>query len=1232
MSLDPLCFPLHGSRLIEASAGTGKTWTIAALYVRLVLGHGGENAFSAPLAPSEILVMTFTRSATRELSDRIRARLIEAAACLRAPAASGDPFLTGLWHSYADPQLRSGAAHRLSLAASAMDDAAIFTIDSWCQRMLREHAFDSGNLFDETLAPNDSALFDDAVRDYWRQHVYPLQGADFDAFSACFDSVTQLAKHIKQMMAIDRQWPRPAATLSAAFAAALAARIALKSGWVQRFQALEAWLLEQVQAGPTQTLSRAKVREDWIESWMLALSAWASNPAAETTTVTDSAWKRLCPDGIKAAQYQDRPVPQHPHIDALPKLREDCNALTPLTEVILEHATAVVRERLRTLKQQAANFGFADMLERLDTALQGENAARLRKRIVDQYPFALIDEFQDTAPVQYRIFDHLYKIDANAPETGVVLIGDPKQSIYGFRGADIHSYLLARKATLGRHYDLDTNFRSTVAVVDALNHVFGHAEGLNGTPAFPRAAFLFRTPQGNPVPFVKVGAKGRDRTFVTQAGLHAPLTVWYTDEPLATKAYRSHYAETCAQQIAELLNDANAGFAADGVLKERLRPADIAVLVQSGKQATAVRDALRRRQVASVYLSERDSVLRSQEALDVWRWLKAVANPLDGHAARAAWAAPSLGESLEKLAELATDDYAWDQRVDKLRVLNATWARQGVLAMLRRTLHDLDLPARLLARGHSDGERVMTNLLHIGDLLQAAAQEVVGQHALVRWLSGQIDDAAEALDAPDHQKVRLESDADLVKIVTIHKSKGLEYPLVFVPFASSCRIVDRKGKAFFSWADEDGSRRFDYRLETEALERADEQRRQEDVRLLYVALTRARFAVWLGAANVTQRTTELLPKTALGYLLNAGEPNESTALSARLKSVLNGAGIDCVAIPAQPDCTPLSRAETRSALTDALQFTTSLDRAWGVSSFSAVKRTLAPVAPGENRSDARRRRHDAESAAGAPEGPVAKAPAAPAVRWPWHDLPAGADIGDFIHEQLDWLSAKGFAFVNTDEFARLIGERCKRHRWSHQAEAVLAWLRAIVAAPFTLVAGAPPFSLASLPPPADGPHTYFSEMEFWMPSRNASLAQIDAICRRWIELDAPRGALPDHTLRGMFKGYVDLVFQHDGRYWLLDYKTSIVERTDSAYTRAALEKITAENRYDLQGVLYLVALHRLLRARLGESYDPTQHLGGAAFFYLRGIGPGAHCCVTIPTDPVQLDALDRALSPIGVPA
>ena len=191
--LNPLAFPLHGSRLIEASAGTGKTWTIAALYVRLVLGHGGDDSrFTRPLLPADILVMTFTRAATRELSNRVRERLIEAAAYFRHESGGSDPFLDALLESYPDESERQKAAHRLMLAAETMDEAAIFTIDAWCQRMLREHAFDSGSLFDEELVSDEQALFEDAAHDYWRQQVYPLPPQALDVLLACWPDVGAL--------------------------------------------------------------------------------------------------------------------------------------------------------------------------------------------------------------------------------------------------------------------------------------------------------------------------------------------------------------------------------------------------------------------------------------------------------------------------------------------------------------------------------------------------------------------------------------------------------------------------------------------------------------------------------------------------------------------------------------------------------------------------------------------------------------------------------------------------------------------------------------------------------------------------------------------------------------------------------------------------------------------------------------------------------------------------------
>ena len=247
-TLEPLCFPLWGSRLIEASAGTGKTWTIAALYLRLVLGHGGDNAFAQPLRPADILVMTFTRAATRELSDRIRARLLQAAQCFRglAEVPATDPFLAGLLDAYPEGGARQNAAWRLAMAAEAMDDAAVYTIDAWCQRMLREHAFDSGCLFDEELNADERAVQTEAAQDYWRQQCYPLDAKAIDTVLGLWKNVDALVEEMRQLAEAALPPGAGDGTLAECIARTVDSRrtavAAPKVGWPDRAQAMQQWL------------------------------------------------------------------------------------------------------------------------------------------------------------------------------------------------------------------------------------------------------------------------------------------------------------------------------------------------------------------------------------------------------------------------------------------------------------------------------------------------------------------------------------------------------------------------------------------------------------------------------------------------------------------------------------------------------------------------------------------------------------------------------------------------------------------------------------------------------------------------------------------------------------------------------------------------------------------------------------------------------------------------------
>ncbi|WP_345250593.1 exodeoxyribonuclease V subunit beta, partial [Pigmentiphaga soli] len=871
-----LRLPLRGSRLIEASAGTGKTFTISGLYLRLVLGHGdADRGFGRALLPPQILVMTFTEAATQELRDRIRTRLGLAARHFRGEIDPPDAVIARLRADY-PPERRPECAARLDTAAQWMDEAAVSTIHGWCQRMLREHAFDSGSLFTQTVETDQSALLATVARDYWRRHCYDLAGDALDWVDSHWQTPDQL---LARLMPLLRHAPAdPAAAQDSLGEVLHAARTGLRQALARLKAPWREWV-PQLRAALDDACARKlidgrKLKPSYYLPWLDTLAAWAGDEAIERPELGAAARQRLTPQGMAEAWKQGEPL-RHPALDALPALYAELDALPQPGPAALAHAAAWVAQRFEQEKQRRAELGFDDMLTRLDAALHGPNGGRLAALIRAQFPVALVDEFQDTDPVQYRILDAIYDIGANRDDCGLLMIGDPKQAIYAFRGADIYTYLAARRAAGPRRDTLDTNHRSSREMVAAVNRVFEWGERQPGG----EGAFLFRRGGDDPVPFAPVQAAGRPERFVADGGPAPALTFWQLpqDKPLAAGAYTAQAAAGCASRIVALLRQAaagRAGFEAPDDALRPLRPADIAILVRTGDEARAIRAELARRGVRSVYLSDQESVFDSAEAADLLLWLKACAEPDDDRALRAALASRTLALELAELERIQTDERLWESRVLQFRAYREGWRRNGVLAMLRRLLNDFDLPRRMLAR--DDGERRLTNLLHLAELMQRAAAELDGEQALVRHLAGHVWGTARPAAAED-QIVRLESDEQLLKVVTIHKSKGLEYPLVFLPFICAFR-PERKDRPPLRYHNDDGRPVVDVAPDDAAEARADRERLAENLRMLYVALTRARHACWAGVADLClgQRRDSAFHRSALGYLLGGGRPLPST--------------------------------------------------------------------------------------------------------------------------------------------------------------------------------------------------------------------------------------------------------------------------------------------------------------------------------------------------------------------
>ena len=1168
--LKPLTMPLSGLQLIEASAGTGKTWTLAALYVRLVLGHGRAGG---PLLPPQILVMTFTEAATAELRGRIRERLAQAAAVFRGSEA-GDAFLQQLKAAFAEAEWPAHA-WRLEQAAQWMDDAAIFTIHGWSSRMLRQHAFDSASLFEQAKVEDASGMRLLAVRDYWREWVYPMSDEQSQAFTRLAATPEALLKKIEVLQRQTERSPDQATAEPLTPEQALADWTA----WQARVQALEeqarqCWrthreaLRAQLMAAMAKDLNGSSYKAAEHANYLAQLDSWAEGGERDVKNIERFSLDLL----IHRTKKQGTPPQDHFGLFALLQALRDLIAAEPDAEpALLEHATLVVRQRYEQHKAQLAQFDFSDLLQRLYHALQAGDD-RLASAIRRQYPVALVDEFQDTDPWQYGALDRIYGAASEVDgRIALVMIGDPKQAIYSFRGADLNTYLFARRRVQQIH-TLDANFRSTEALIRAVNHVFG----------------LAVQPFGE-VPFQPVRA-GSDEVLPLKLGdqqTQPALTVWLEspDEPLTQEPAQQRLSAICATQMVALLNDGCA------------KPGEMAVLVRDWKEAQAVRRALAQRGVRSVYLSERDSVYESTEASDLWHILRAVAQPRSARLLRTALATRTWGLSMAALEQLIQSEPAWDQQVDHFSQWHLVWQRQGVLPMLHQLLHSQQLPARLLSQG-DDGERRLTNVLHLGDLLQQASQGLQGEQALLHFLEAQL---AQPQLGGDAAQLRLETDAELVQVVTMHKSKGLQYPLVFMPFALS----GRKPKK----------------------EELDElpARLAEDVRLLYVAMTRAERALWLGVAPREGDLTGKEPRviTALSQVLGRSTPHD---LSERLQT-----WAECPDIQLRPAPAPnaerfkpvASSAEPQAALVPRRQ----LASHWWQASFSALTRDLGPtaaspgatgVAPGssddERFEDAQtdnRLVREAQQGEGGPR---------------FNAFAAGSRWGTLLHDLLEWQFEHGWPLAHSNaapavhaRWTQMLELRARQLPLdAAQLELLQHWLRELLSTPLPLTGANEPQPLLLGQVQRDAA---WAEMSFTLPARELPAERLDHLIRQHTFASVPRAALQPRTLSGMLTGFIDMVLLHQGRYYVLDYKSNRLP----AYGPGELQAALLEHRYEVQYTLYLLALHRLLKARLPD-YDYERHVGGAIYVFLRGVDQhGAGVFAQRPPRAL-IEALDLAMA------
>ncbi|MBM5570401.1 exodeoxyribonuclease V subunit beta [Deefgea chitinilytica] len=1229
--------PLAGRNLIEASAGTGKTFNITGLYARLVLGASiapGAPSYNAQkgLLPEQILVVTFTKAATAELKDRIRLRLAQLTQTFveQAPVivnGAAEPFCADVWSRVIDEQLDPAPLlAQLRLALATLDCAAISTIHSFCQRLLTEQAFEAGFDFDRSLLEDESELLTEITQDFWRSQLYhadPAWVAYLRSKKISVDSLLQRAALSKSRNPSDFL-PLPPLP-SDEYLQAQAQRYAqlwseCQKCWDQA--EISALLLNALAGGifsGTYRLTVEKWQDCLAQANRLLLSSTPSvGLFKEWDKLTQSHLEKMVKKDFKSV------VPKHKFFVAAEQLFLNAQSMAADFDLRLKHWLLqfgdFVREQLAQRKAKAGQMSFDDSITALAQALQNPvRAQNLADKVSQKYQAALVDEFQDTDPVQFAIIDRLFgQVLSDGTLPPFFMVGDPKQAIYAFRGADVYAYLGAR-AQADACYSIDTNFRSDAPIVQFVNALFA-----------PKDAFVeskITHPTINP----KHSGASKLRCADARGSVHA----FVFDGGNPENAEKMLFAAT-ADEIAALLNAANDGKASLG--ERALSPRDIAVLVPSHRQANEMRKALLKRGIAAV-MQTRESVFASSEAQGLCAVLAAIEAPAQTGLLRKALVSSVMGLSVAQLMALQLDDAAWQREVENLQTWRDEWRKFGFMAMFRRWLVEADISSRVLQ--FADGERRLTNLLHVAELIQNESRARPSPALLLAWLSRQV---AEPNQSSESQQMRLESDADRVRLVTIHASKGLEYPVVFCPFAWKGKKALLRDTDMLAFHDPDNGHVLKIDVGTSELEahkaQAEHEAYAEAVRLLYVAVTRAKHRLYL-AFPALDKASPVVKNAPLTQLLRdeAGVSFRSqlkdlgiaqiTAAFVRLGQSMS-APLTVSDLPASQHYQgqlsssadlQLGRLSPRFA-----QAPWSLAAQWRLASFTSLTRAYgANEALAEVGAD-----HDAHTT-------LPNLQDAATVDQMRFSFARGSKAGTTLH-----------AVLETEDFSRgdaaLLASNVEKQMLKSglplsdtTASETAEWLLDVLAAPIELRTELEQgTSKGVLQLNQLSTRQRLNEWQFLLGCKSIDVA---AFCRVLAKPEfnvepsfiAAAQRLKPEIFAGYLNGFVDLVFFWQGQYFIADYKSNHLGDDLGCYAPEQLIDVISDSHYYLQYLLYVCAWHRHMQARLGAAYDYQRDFGGVLYLFIRGMSSKSINCGVFQDIP-SLELIEALNATLGLGA
>jgi exodeoxyribonuclease V beta subunit len=1100
---DVLQAPLDGSNLIEASAGTGKTYSIAILVLRMILSG---------IPVEKILMVTFTKAAVAELKERVD-RFIRQAQQAAQGAAITDATIAMLVQQAIESQGREVINNQLSDAVLMLDELAVMTIHGFCQQTLTEFAFETRQPFGMEMFTELDKVIEQEVNNFWRKYVTTM---DTELLALLqFETLRQdIREIVRQHLDGKLYGGYDAACRYSINDISIEAYNNLRTQIGAQCATLEQELIHTIEAHKQETIAACKGSRSKFSKDLLAT---LDEPSAFISQLIRAEGSKL---------FKDLPIAVREQHTAVSAFMKDAGSLleTEFRKQLFFFAIQEVSEGVSHFLAQNNLMGYNDLIRNLYLAVTQASNDRLLSLLQQKYQAVFVDEFQDTDKEQFEIFRKSF-----LGSTTLFLIGDPKQSIYAWRKADIYTYFSAR-AAVSRYYTMNTNYRSSTAVIHAMNRFF------RPLPDFD--TFYF-SGEAERIDYINVESPQNNQrgTLRYKGSDDMPLAIF-------SEKNKENIRTFLALQVQSLLTDP--GYTIASAKGERnIVPGDIGILVRSNQEGIDIKNLLTARGIPAVSLNEA-RIMGSAEAQELVYLLEAIWEPERGNINKALLAG-FCGFNTHEI-----QSFSEEHLLQQFRQYREIWVRDGIYPALMRFIGAFDIKKRLGQTGHSGGVRILANLLQLVELLnQEYHRRELAPEELIAWFQRGV--SGMVVQGDEYQQ-RIESDEEAVKIITIHKSKGLEYNIVLAPFLDMA-LRDSQKILYFR---DPGSAAYickeRVRMTPQELYWYQIQQEQENRRLIYVALTRAVYKC------IVFKNT---------YYKSSGLSDFVQALGTHADNPEKGIYTGPAPLLSPPAYRPAESNKTETILL--------------AGNFRLV---------GENW---RRLSYTGLSAHGTilPKDRIRDF-SEPYDEFIYNKLKPGAATGNLLHELLEEIN-----FTQTAAWKTIIQRVLSSYlpfAGNTYAEHLHQLLEHVLYAAIRL--NDTEFRLNEVPN-----ERKLSELEFDFPLQGLNPFVLNTLSDQ--ESPIQVRSFEHAALEGMMNGKIDLLFECKGKYYILDWKSNYLGYRPEDYNREALQEAMTQNNYHLQYLLYTVAVRKYLSARLPD-FHYERHFGGVIYMFLRGIRKEGH--------------------------